>query len=89
MPDRDILDEIRENLRLAEEYDSQNRNSALEDFKFSAIGEQWPPELQTQRDLENRPCLTINWTDSLVRQVTNAMRQQRPLTRALAAEILR
>lgn len=78
MPDRDILDEIRENLRLAEEYDSQNRNSALEDFKFSAIGEQWPPELQTQRDLENRPCLTINWTDSLVRQVTNAMRQQRP-----------
>lgn len=77
MPDA-ILDEIRENLRLAQEYDSENRNRALEDFRFSAMGEQWPPELQTQRDLENRPCLTINWTDSLVRQVTNAMRQQRP-----------
>lgn len=77
MPDA-ILDEIRENLRLGQEYNTENRNRALEDFKFSAMGEQWPPELQTQRDLENRPCLTINWTDSLVRQVTNAMRQQRP-----------
>jgi hypothetical protein len=78
MPDAAILDEIRERLRLAQEYDSENRNRALEDFKFSALGEQWPPELQTQRDMENRPCLTINWTDSLVRQVTNSMRQQRP-----------
>src|SRR6266850_68276 len=78
MPDAAILEEIRERLRLAQEYDSENRNRALEDFKFSALGEQWPPELQTQRDIENRPCLTINWTDSLVRQVTNSMRQQRP-----------
>jgi len=44
MPDADILEEIRERLRLAQEYDSENRNRALGDFKFSALGEQWPPE---------------------------------------------
>src|SRR3974390_1557595 len=74
----DAIEEVREKLKLAQDYDNHNRQRALEDYKFSALGEQWPPELQTQRDLENRPCLTINWTDSLVRQVVNNMRQQRP-----------
>ena len=64
-------------LRLASEADSNNRMEALEDLKFAA-GDQWPVEIQNSRNLEARPCLTINKVDSYVRQVTNQQRQQRP-----------
>jgi hypothetical protein len=49
----------------------------LEDLKF-ASGDQWPVEIQNSRNLEARPCLTINKIDAYVRQVTNQQRQQRP-----------
>lgn len=64
-------------LRLVGEADSQNRAEALGDLKFSA-GDQWPVEIQNSRNLEARPCLTINKIDAYVRQVTNQQRQQRP-----------
>jgi hypothetical protein len=41
-------------------------------------GDQWPVEIQNSRNLESRPCLTINKIDAYVRQVTNQQRQQRP-----------
>ena len=64
-------------LRLVGEADSQNRSEALGDLKF-ANGDQWPVEIQNSRNLESRPCLTINKIDAYVRQVTNQQRQQRP-----------
>lgn len=62
---------------LAVEADHDNRSSMLEDLRFSH-GEQWPAEIKMQRQLDKRPCLTINKTDAMVRQVVNEMRQQRP-----------
>ncbi len=64
-------------LRLVAEADSQNRAEALGDLKFAG-GDQWPVEIQNSRNLESRPCLTINKIDAYVRQVTNQQRQQRP-----------
>jgi hypothetical protein len=64
-------------LRLVGKADSQNRAEALGDLKFAA-GDQWPVEIQNSRNLESRPCLTINKIDAYVRQVTNQQRQQRP-----------
>lgn len=64
-------------LRLVGEADSQNRAEALGDLKFAA-GDQWPIEIQNSRNLESRPCLTINKIDAYVRQVSNQQRQQRP-----------
>jgi len=78
--DTDIDDRIGEAikfLRLVGEADSQNRAEALGDLKFAA-GDQWPVEIQNSRNLESRPCLTINKIDAYVRQVTNQQRQQRP-----------
>lgn len=63
-------------VRLVGEADSTNRADGLDDLKFS-YGDQWPAEKQN-RVLEDRPALTINETDSYCRQITNAMRQQRP-----------
>ena len=63
--------------RLVNDSDSTNRAEALNDIKFAA-GDQWPVEIQNSRNLESRPCLTINKTDAYIRQVTNQQRQQRP-----------
>jgi hypothetical protein len=71
------INEAIEFLRLSSEADSSNRSSALEDLKFAA-GDQWPTEIQNSRNLEARPCLTINKIDPYIRQVTNQQRQARP-----------
>jgi hypothetical protein len=71
------IEEAKKFLRLASDADAQNRSEALEDLKFAA-GDQWPVEIQNSRQLEARPCLTINKIDAYVRQVTNQQRQQRP-----------
>jgi hypothetical protein len=54
-----------------------NRQEALEDLKFGA-GDQWPVTLQNSRNLESRPCITVNKVDNYCRQVSNQQRQQRP-----------
>ena len=64
-------------LRLSNDADTSNRSEALEDLKFAA-GDQWPTEIQNSRNLEARPCLTINKIDPYIRQVTNQQRQARP-----------
>ena len=71
------IEEAKKFLRLASDADAQNRSEALEDLKFAA-GDQWPVDIQNSRQLEARPCLTINKIDAYVRQVTNQQRQQRP-----------
>jgi len=63
--------------RLVNDADSTNRAEALQDIKFAA-GDQWPVEIQNSRNVEARPCLTINKIDSYIRQVTNQQRMQRP-----------
>jgi len=71
------IDMAKKFLKLANDADTNNRSEALEDLKFGS-GDQWPVEIQNSRDLEARPCLTINKVDAYVRQVTNQQRQQRP-----------
>ena len=63
--------------RLVNDADSNNRAEALQDIKFAA-GDQWPVEIQNSRNVEARPCLTINKIDAYVRQVTNQQRMPRP-----------
>lgn len=72
-----IIRECQEALKIAVEAEKQNRAQALLDLKFAA-GDQWPANIQVARELEHRPCLTINKTDSFVRQAVNNMREQRP-----------
>jgi hypothetical protein len=73
----DILSLARERFRFAEEQEAEIRKDAADDLKFSA-GEQWDPRVKNQRDLEDRPCLTINRLPQFIRQITNDQRQNRP-----------
>jgi hypothetical protein len=71
------INEVIKFWRLVNDADSTNRAEALNDIKFAA-GDQWPVEIQNSRNLESRPCLTINKIDAYIRQVTNQQRMQRP-----------
>jgi hypothetical protein len=64
-------------LKFANDADTMNRQDALEDLKFGS-GDQWPVDLQNSRNVESRPCITVNKVDNYCRQVSNQQRQQRP-----------
>lgn len=75
--DADILVEAHKRLALSDDAESSNRTEALTDLRFGN-GDQWPVDIQRDRDTDGRPCLTINITDAMVRRVCNALRENRP-----------
>jgi len=74
----DILKGALEAFKISEETEAENRADALEDIRFSRLGEQWPEAVKRQRELDGRPCLTINKLAPVIRQVVNDARQNRP-----------
>ncbi len=64
--------------KLSENAYSSLSAEMLDDLRFSVGEGQWPVQLMQSRQLEQRPCLTINKLDSYCRRITNEQRQQRP-----------
>lgn len=78
MSDKDTLSEALEEFQLSEDAEAENRKQWLDDVKFARLGEQWPDGVKRQRELEGRPCLTINRLPAMVRSVLNDARQNKP-----------
>jgi len=78
MSDKETIEEALDAFKRCEEAEQENRANWLDDFKFARLGEQWPAEAKRQRELDGRPCLTINRLPSFIRQVTNDARQNKP-----------
>lgn len=78
MKDEDILSDAKEAFQLAQEHESENRDEALDDLKFARLADQWPERIRQQREMEGRPCLTINRLPAHIRQVVNDGRQNKP-----------
>lgn len=76
--DDDELSEAKEAFELIAEREADNRREALDDLRFVRLAEQWPEKVRRQRELEGRPCLTINKLPAIVKQVTNDARQNKP-----------
>lgn len=74
----DILVNAKELFDKIADYESDNRESAIDDIRFSRLSEQWPKEIRDQREREGRPCLTINRLPAFIRQVVNDSRQNKP-----------
>ena len=74
----DLLVEAKAAFEEASEAEKQNRDEALDDLRFSRLGEQWPADVYKQRMQERRPCLTINKMPAFIRQVVNDARQNKP-----------
>lgn len=76
--DDDLLKEAREAFGRCEDAERDNRQTALDDIRFARAGEQWPENILKQRETEGRPALTINKLPSIIRQVVNDARQNKP-----------
>ena len=78
MTEDDMLKDAREAFELACEHEAENRREALDDLRFARLGEQWPDKIRKDRELDGRPCLTINRLPAFIRQVVNDGRQNKP-----------
>lgn len=75
--DDEILDAAREHMKAAYDADIRNRERDIEDRRF-ASGDQYPEADRTQRELDGRPCLTVNAVAHHVRMVTAQIRGMNP-----------
>ena len=62
---KDFLARGRERFKIAVDAENKFRMKALDDMRFR-VGKQWPGETETQRQEENRPCLTINRMPAII-----------------------
>ncbi len=85
-PAKDLLAEGRTAFERCQDAESDNRQTALDDIRFSRLEEQWPREIQKQREQDLRPCLTINKMTAFIRQVVNDSRQNKPSIKVHAAD---
>jgi len=81
-PDADIIKEAKERFKKAEQWEAVARIRFDYDYKF-ANGDthnkyQWDKEILTNRELMDRPCLTINKTNQHNLQILNDMKQNKP-----------
>jgi hypothetical protein len=76
--EEEILDRMRQRYQECTEYTNDQRQEALDTYRFVMMDEQWPEAAKRQRELEGRPCMTINKLKPFVRQVVNDARQNKP-----------
>jgi len=75
--EEDYLAEANSRFQLCVDSESTVRREMLSDLSFYD-GEQWEANIKSSRQLDHRPCLTINRLPGLVHQVSNTIRQQKP-----------
>jgi hypothetical protein len=75
--DTKLLERARKRMDQCISVESENRKAGLDDLKFKA-GDQWPADVMAERNLDRRPCHTINKIKTFVHQITNDQRQNRP-----------
>lgn len=80
-----VLKEALARFNLALEASREIRQEAADDRRFRK-GDQWPDEIKRARELEGRPCLTINKMPQFEQQVTNDQRQNRPSIKVLPVD---
>ena len=75
-----IITTALQRFRALQERESDNRQKALEELRFS-LGDQWDDDVRRARENDPdgaRPCLTVDKCDQYIRQVVNDARQNKP-----------
>jgi hypothetical protein len=83
--DEKLVDEAHKRFARCEDAESEERVLWKEDLRFANgdpdNGWQWDEQMRKSRELDKRPCLTINKTKQHNRQITNDARQNKPTIR--------
>lgn len=85
MKDEELLKEARERFQQSSDVWEENRRLYSEDVDF-VYGNQWPSQIQRERDMQGRACITVNRMPQFVHQVTNDQRQNRPSIKVRAVD---
>jgi len=72
----EVVEDARAFFDYVNAYDDENRREALDDKQFLR-GDQWLATDRQLREVEQRPCLTINVLPSFIQQVVNDQRQNK------------
>jgi hypothetical protein len=76
--DEELISKSLKRFKITAESESESRRQALEDLRFSIGTGQWDEAVKTNREIEGKPCLTINRAPAFLRQYTGEERQHRP-----------
>jgi hypothetical protein len=74
----DALKDALEAFEKSAEHDDHNRKAFEDDIDFSLLENQWPDQVRRDRELEGRPCLTVNKLAAMGRQIVNDARRNKP-----------
>jgi hypothetical protein len=74
----DLLKEALEAFDKAAEHDDHNRKAFEDDIDFALLENQWPERVRRDREIEGRPCLTVNKLSAMGRQIVNDARRNKP-----------
>ena len=82
-----ILSEIRQNLKTAEEYWQDNYERGVEDKEFVTVeGAQWEKGAVAKRRVDGKPSLEFNLSRAYYRQQINTQRQNRPQAKVIPVD---
>lgn len=76
--DEDLITKSLKRFKITAEAEAESRRQGLEDLKFSIGTGQWDETVKANREIEGKPCLTINRAPAFLRQYTGEERQHRP-----------
>jgi len=76
--DEELIVKSLKRFKITAESESEARRQALEDLRFSIGTGQWDESVKANREIEGKPCLTINRAPAFLRQYTGEERQHRP-----------
>ena len=83
-----VIREAQRRFQACLDWESNTRNLFIQDTKFchadSDNGYQWPNSIRRNRDLDERPCLTINNTRQRVLQIINDAKKNQPAVKLVA-----
>jgi hypothetical protein len=74
----DALKDALEAFEKSAEHDDHNRKAFEDDIDFALLENQWPEKVLRDRELEGRPCLTVNKLAAMGRQIVNDARRNKP-----------
>jgi Phage P22-like portal protein len=81
-PTKALLLEAKERFKRAQDWEGGVRKLYIDDVKFangdSDNGWQWPDNVKEDRDQNNRPCLTVNRTKTIVNKLVNEAKKNPP-----------
>lgn len=76
--DEDLITKSMKRFKITADAEAEARRQALEDLRFSIGTGQWDEAVKANREIEGKPCLTINRAPAFLRQYTGEERQHRP-----------